>query len=298
MDRKTINWICELIKNKPAETTRRNNSAIGRNVIGRFQCGRVNGNQLIFTAQDKTELRRQIQTEFNIDPFTSIQLPTNRVEMAQHHKNEKLAGAPVSQDHILLNSPNGSLLLNQQNIQLPTVTIPNVGFMCLGSGIKQINHQAIVVVENLAIMQLCSQLILPEHCYNALWLYRGAYKSGARIDACYDLLKRFGQQKQIIAFTDMDPKGLEIALTLPHVNEWLGPTQTEWKNCLTSHYANTNAYDRQARSMTFLLNQTNQPQGFAQLINLLYVQRSSYRQEHMYAHNIPLSSLLIKPVQN
>jgi hypothetical protein len=126
--------------------------------------------------------------------------------------------------------------------------------MCLSSGITQIDHDAIVVVENLAIMQLCSRFKLPDVCRNALWIYRGDNKTGARIDACHDLVIRFGNNREVVVFSDMDPKGLEIALTIPHADYWLGPEPSTWDDCFKSDYASRSGYDKQRAAMAFLLN--------------------------------------------
>ena len=292
MNRKMFSWISHLVKNNPGQTTTHPSSEIGLSVIERYQCGRSHNNKLIFTTKDKSELRSQIKHEINIDPFITDQLPDSRLELAKFHDNEKLAKNPVSQDHILINCPTGSLQLNNQNIQLHPDIIPNVGFMPIASSISQINHNAIVVVENLAIMQLCNQLALPPLCKNALWVYRGDNKSGAKAEACYDLLTRFGQDKEVIVFSDMDPKGLEIALTLPYASYWLGPETDSWTRCLQSPHASRSGYDLQTRAMKYLLNRSDAgslSKPINDLVLLMRTEHSSYRQEHMLAHNIPLA---------
>jgi hypothetical protein len=295
MNREIFQWISCLVKSNLGETTTRKSSEIGRLVIDRYQSGRIQKNLLIFTAPDKTSLRQQIIQEFNLDPFTD-QLPTSRLEVAKHHNNEKLARSPASHDHVLVNCPNKTLKLNNLTIELQTDFIPNAGMMCLSSGITQIGHETIVVVENLAMMQLCSTFELPAICRNALWIYRGDHKSGARIDACHDLVIRFGNNREVIVFSDMDPKGLEIALTIPHADYWLGPEPSTWNDCFNSDYANRSGFDKQGTAMAFLLNKREMgllSEPFSDLVSRMEKERSSYRQEHSYAHNIALSLLPI-----
>ncbi|WP_340120950.1 DUF7281 domain-containing protein [Methylobacter svalbardensis] len=297
MNRKTFKWVSDLVTSNPGQTTTRLKSAMGCTVIERYQSGLIQNNKLIFTALDKTALRRKIIQEFNLDPFNTDQLPASRIEVAKHHNNEKLAKNPVSYDHILLNCPNKTLKLNNQAIQLQTESIPNAGMMCLSSGITRIDHDAIVVVENLAIMQLCSAFTLPAPCQNALWIYRGDHKTGAKIDACHDLLKRFGNNKAVIVFSDMDPKGLEIALTIPYASYWLGPEPSTWNNCFNSNYASRSGYDKQGDTMVSLLKRCDTgflAEPFRDLILRMKNERSSYRQEHSYAHNVRLSLFPIK----
>lgn len=296
MNRKTFEWISELVKSSPSQTTIRASSSIGRLVIERYQAGRIQNNQLIFTAQDKTSLRRQIKQEFDLDPYTD-QLPANRLEVAQHHHNEKLARNPVSHDHILLSCPNNILRLNNQTIQLHTEFIPNAGMMCLSSRITQIGHDAIVVVENLALMQLCSTFELPDICRTALWVYRGDHKTGAKINACHELLNRFGADRGVIVFSDMDPKGLEIALTIPYADYWLGPEPSAWDSCFKSKQASRSGYDQQGVAMAYLLKECDKGYvavPFSDLVSRMKKERSSYRQEHSFAHDVQLSLFPIK----
>jgi len=297
MNRQIFQWVSKLVKSSHGETITRAKSEIGCIVIERYQSGRVQNNRLIFTAQDQSALRQQIKQEFGFDPFDTNQLPDTRLEVAKHHPNEKLAKNPVSHDHILLNCPNKILRLNNQIIQLQTEFIPNAGMMCLSSGITRIDHDAIVVVENLAIMPLCSAFELPSLCQDALWIYRGDHKTGAKIDACHDLLNRFGVNKDVIVFSDMDPKGLEIALTIPHADYWLGPEPSIWGDCFKSKHASRSGYDKQGVAMTFLLRECDKgfwAESFKNLVLQMRNERSSYRQEHSYAHDVRLSLFPIK----
>jgi hypothetical protein len=292
MSRDVFNWVSHLIRTKPDQSTSRAWSETGHLVVERYHCGRIQNDKLIFTAQDKFQLRRQLKKEFGLAPFLTKQLPDDRMDIAKHHDNEKLARLAPSHDHIIVNSPDGTLQLNKQRIYLHTEQIPSAGMMCLGSSINQIDHESIVVVENLPIMQLCNSFTLPPLCQKALWVYRGDHKSGAKAKACYDLLKRFGQDKKVIVFSDMDPKGLEIALTLPYASYWLGPETKAWTGCLQSRHASLSGYDVQTRAMKYLLNKSDAG-SLSKPINDLVLQmrteHSSYRQEHMFAHNIPLA---------
>lgn len=291
MDRRMFNWISELVTDKPHQTTERRVSTLGKSVLERYRCGYAKKDSLVFSAQDKRLLRQRIKDELGMDPFTTRQLPDDRLEMAKYHANEKLAAKPAGHEHLLLNSPDGMLSLNDEQILLHPQRIPTAGLFCLNSGISTVEHKAIVVVENLLMMSVCHSLQLPPLARQALWIYRGDYKTGAKINTCHEFIRRFGADKKIIAFGDMDPKGLEIALTMPHVNYWLGPKQETWGTCLSSRQANRDGFDLQDAAMAFLHRLADSGELSPALTNLLvYLKqhRSSYRQEHMYTHNIPL----------
>lgn len=290
MNKKMYQWISKLVNSKRGLTSVRTRSMEATAVMERYQCGRTQGDKLVFSAIDKENLRNQIKKELNIDPCIIHKLPDDRLETAKYHNNEKLANKAVGHDHVLINSPNGILHINDKTIDLQLAQIPSAGIMSLGSKISQIDHSTIVVVENLAMMQLSGYLKLPLLCQNALWIYRGDHKSGSRVDACYDLIKRLGNHKDIIIFSDMDPKGIEIALTIANANYWLGPEASLWESCLTGQYASRSGYDLQAIAMNYLLKQKNSlPLPIQTLIEQMTRTQSSYKQEHMYSHTIPLA---------
>jgi len=146
-------------------------------------------------------------------------------------------------------------------------------------------------------MQLCSTFELPAICRTALWIYRGDHKTGAKINACHDLLNRFGADSDVIVFSDMDPKGLEIALTIPYADYWLGPEPSAWDSCFKSKQASRSGYDQQGVAMAYLLKECDKgflAVSFKELVSRMKKERSSYRQEHCFAHDVQLSLFPIK----
>lgn len=296
MNRKLFNWISELVANRPDQSTTRPVSPLGSEVIERYRCGHLNKGKLVFTAQDKLELRRRVAEETGFDPLRE-RLPDDRLTVAKHHGNEKLAGKPVSEDYLLLNSPDGELCINGGRITLQPASIMAAGVFCPSSGIETVERDALVVVENLAIMSLCASFELPPLARQALWVYRGDPKTGAKTDVCRDFVDRFGTDKTVIVFSDMDPKGLEIALTMPHANYWLGPVPDAWQDCLRSRVGQREGFDIQARSIAYLQRLSDAgllTEPLKNLIGCLQAERSSYRQEHMYSHKIELGLLPIR----
>ncbi|WAK02438.1 DUF7281 domain-containing protein [Methylobacter sp. YRD-M1] len=290
MNKDLYRWICELVRKNPAETTERPYSITGRKVQEKYQCGHSRNGKLVFTAEDKRALRILVKDKFDLDPFVD-DLPDRRTDVARLHNNEKLARKPASHDHVLLNCPAGKLRLNGRHIDLQAPFIVSAGLTTLASAITEIDHAKLVVVENLEIMSRCAEFIMPAALHEALWIYRGDSATGARVDACHDLLRRHVAGKTVIAFSDMDPKGLEIALTMPAASHWLGPDRSMWASCLKSKYASRSGFDAQGETMAYLLsnNKTGLSTELAALIAELCDERSSFRQEHMLAHAVPLA---------
>lgn len=291
MNRILYRWIRDLVRQKPAETTIRSDSMIGRKVLEKYRCGHSRNGKLVFTALDKASLRRLLKDELELDPFYVDDLPDRRIDVAQLHPNEKLARKPASHDLVLLNCPVGKLQLNGRRIDTEAPFIASAGLTALASGITEIGHASLVVVENLEIMSHCAEFIMPASLHEALWIYRGDSATGARVDACHDLLRRRAAGKTVIVFSDMDPKGLEIALTMPAASHWLGPDRTMWASCLKGKYASRSGFDVQGEAMAYLLSidKTGLSAELAALIAALCDERSSFRQEHMLAHAVPLA---------
>jgi hypothetical protein len=297
VDRKLYQWLSQLVRDKPDQASSRSLTDMGLQVQARFGCGYIRHNRLMFSAEDKRRLRRHLLDEIGLDPFLTEHLPESRLEMAQYHANEKLANRPASEDRLLLNSADGVLRLNGNEINLHPESLSSAGLMCLSSSIRSIEHQIIVVVENLAIMPLCHTWQISCIDRQALWIYRGDHKTGAQTKACRDFIERFGLNKTVIVFSDMDPKGLEIAVTLPFAKFWLGPSQSAWRQVLSSKYASQAGYDTQSQAIGYLLglpdsNSLSAP--FRHLISVLCDTRSSFRQEHAYSHGVPLELIPIE----
>jgi hypothetical protein len=95
----------------------------------------------------------------------------------------------------------------------------------------------------------------------------------------------------------MDPKGLEIALTIPYADYWLGPEPSAWDSCFKSKQASRSGYDQQGVAMAYLLKECDKGYvavPFSDLVSRMKKERSSYRQEHSFAHDVQLSLFPIK----
>lgn len=284
-------WISQLLRDKPEQATSRPITAIGRDVQAHYGCGYAKGKQLIFSAEDKRLLRQRVLAEIGLDPFKTEQLPESRLQMAQYHADEKLAANPAGDDHLLLNSADGIIRVNGVEIPLHPQSLTSAGLLSLNAGIETLQHQTIVVVENLVIMPLCHRWHIPCVDPDALWVYRGDAKTGAKATACRDFVERFGADRSVVVFSDMDPKGLEIALTMPQADYWLGPAQAVWRDCLQSQLANREGFDSQAGALAYLQSLADNGQlsaEFNQLLACLKQARSSFRQEHMFARSLEL----------
>lgn len=175
-----------------------------------YQFGQKIQGYIEFTEADIESLKRDLliqdKLNFCIDPYPQKQ---SRNQRALSTRDEKHNTYPVSQDFVLLNSLK-SFRLNQNSTALSELTSLGVYFQA--SQIISVEHQYIVLVENLAMMANLAMLNIPEALKNALWLYRGDLSAGKTTGQAYHFFDRFKESNTLICFSDLDPAGLQIAI--------------------------------------------------------------------------------------
>lgn len=198
------------------------NTALAKKLHENFGFGQVDLSKkfLSFELSDIFALSQQIQASHAVDirndPYP---VKTDRLNSAERYRNEKDSSYPVSKDFILINSLS-SLKVNQKIYQLsPFVSL---GHYIKADEIQSIENKYIIFVENLAVMASLSKLdlaLISEDLTDALWIYRGDLKKQQSTGTAYEFFRRF-KYHQRICFSDVDPKGIEIALT-SHADYWL-----------------------------------------------------------------------------
>ncbi len=94
----------------------------------------------------------------------------------------------------------------------------------------------------------------------------------------------------MIAFTDFDPAGLQIANTLPGVRYWLVPqlALTSPEQLLSIKQINSSDdFDKQAKQAKYL--QTVELNRWQTLASLILKQRLSIKQQHLLSHGLELA---------
>ena len=180
-------------------------------------------NNFYFSCSDIIELSREVNSllgvDIRLDPYPP---KTTRLKSAEHHRNEKGNSYSVNMDFILVNSLN-KLTINQAEHNV--TSLPSLGVYLKADTIQSIEHTAIVLVENLAVMANLPMINLSSvksdiDLTRALWLYRGDVKSQQATNISYQFFRRFNRVLPLVCFSDLDPKGIEIALT-SNADYWL-----------------------------------------------------------------------------
>ncbi|WP_371372623.1 hypothetical protein [Thalassotalea aquiviva] len=232
------------------------------------------GNRMLFTARDKIELEKALKQELNSNIF-QVDLNQSRLDVAKHVHNEKLAKVNPDQDYVLLRSLHGPL-----DIFNPPFSLPNGSSLRIG--IKHLlldNIKRILVVENLVAFDHIEQANFPDDFEVDIVLYRG---HGISNSGTNNLLQSISTNTEVVAFTDYDPKGVDIAFHLPNVTRWLYP---QYYNDINK-WSSLSDYSRQHSNLNYLLTLAELESSGP--ITTLLKHQLSIKQEHMLAHNLKL----------
>jgi hypothetical protein len=130
-------------------------------------------------------------------------------------------------------------------------------------------------------------LKLPKKLENPLWLYRGDIQEKQQTGTAYAFFKRFNNdQHELICFSDLDPAGIQIALTC-YAQYWLSPNDSAVIEFSGAKDVEKEWYKQNA-AVQYLKNVKNLPDKCQMAFELMLNNRKTLKQEHMLAHQIPL----------
>lgn len=288
------------------------NSALAKKLHEEHHFGQLDINKqwLTFTLENILTLCEEIKSALNLDirhdPYPNKE---DRLNTAEKFRNEKDNSYAVSKDFILINSLS-ELRLNQTNHKITPLT--SLGLFIKAENIQSVEHSAIVLVENLAVMANLSSINLPPinnitstdsapsqniDLTQALWLYRGDVKSQQNTSTSYQFFRRFKGKIPLICFSDLDPKGIEIALT-SHADFWLALNNTT--EVTMSLSGDEQEWYKQGASIEFLhqqmkrLKQDEQPPCWQSTFSTLLTLKKTLKQEHMLKHKLALTLISLK----
>lgn len=276
------------------------NSALATKLQQDYQFGLfdLSKKYLTFTLADIIALSQEIQTTLYVDIRNdSYPNKKSREENAGNKLGEKENSYAVSKDFILVNSLS-TLKINQRIYQFSPFT--SLGHYIKANEIQSIEHKCIIFVENLAVMASLSKLDLTsisEDLTDALWIYRGDLKKQQSTGTAYEFFRRFNRHQQI-CFSDIDPKGIEIALT-SHADYWLTIQDTcDFEKTTLSLVGNEEEWFKQGASIKYLdkvIVEHNKSEPYRPLWEPLFSAskniQKTLKQEHTVKHRLTLTLL-------
>ena len=284
------------------------NSALATKLYEEFHFGQFDFTKqwLTFSLTDILALSKEVQNSHGVDirndPYPSKE---DRLTSAKTNRNEKENSYAVSKDFILINSLS-EINVNQKCYKISPLT--SLGIYIKAEEIESIDHSAIVFVENLAVMANLNGINLTSiKSYNsakntqsknssidlskALWLYRGDVKAQQTTNTSYHFFRRFKGSIPLICFSDLDPKGIEIALTC-NADYWL--TIKNMNEITMELSGNEQEWYKQGASISFLQEKLNtmpyqEVACWQELFENLQFHRKTLKQEHILKHNLALT---------
>ena len=247
--------------------------------------GLIQGSYLHFNDNDRNVLIKRVQDENGVHLFREpYPEEKSRLQSASTNRNEKHRSYAVSRDFILINSFT-NLKLNQTRQTLNPLT--SLGVFLKADEITSVEHKQIILVENLAIMGNIKSLIIPSVLKDALWVYRGDLKEQQSTSTAYQFFRRFSDRNELICFSDLDPKGIEIAIS-SGAHYWLTPKQSDVINMKLDGIEQE--WFKQGKAIKYLQSQRLLPQKCQEAFIAMAPSQKTLKQEHMLTHSIELDT--------
>jgi hypothetical protein len=209
-----------------------------------YNIGRTQGNKLELTPQDKDELVAVVKFEEGFDlrqvsvaDFSGM----HREQALSVALNEKMAGQAVKIDRLAIKTlAERSLKINEKSFSLPGYGYLNLAL----ADITGTAHTCILLIENYRCFDQLQNMQLnpPDQYADPLVLYRGDNYYSEK--AVRQLLTQLNLP--VLVMADIDPKGLIIAQSFPHVRGLIAPCLTDLETLLKDKQkANPKLYEKQ-----------------------------------------------------
>lgn len=243
-----------------------------RDLHHQYGVGRLDGRMLALTASDRATLRELVKHHCNIDLLAgggqTLQriADAGRMELSQEIPNEKLSGAAVASDMVLIGSPMGTVPLPGRSVNIP----PDMLIQCHYSHLHGLSR--VVLVENLAVMYALNRYRWPEGLADAVMLFRG---SPQMVPAAVTNALR--GVDEVVCFPDFDPQGFLNSLTQPGCTGIVMPTWPAVRSLREKGLIKVATFDKQHKARQWL---TDRVSAYAPAHTML-VERLAIAQEAM-----------------
>lgn len=176
--------------------------------------GRIQGKTLHLTERNLEQMRELLLARgYSLTP-ASLKEMSRSDRLATASPNEKSGGGPLKTGRIAIKAlPGKPLSISGETLSLPQGSHVDIDWRSI---IQSIRHDSIMLVENYEVFDQLHRLSfdLPAPFSNPLVIYRGD-KTESRLDNVKAFLET--SKLPVIAFVDIDPKGLHIALGCPRL---------------------------------------------------------------------------------
>lgn len=193
--------------------------------------GRIRGKTLYLSERDHQEMRDLLRARgYSVTPL-SLKEMSRSDRLAVATPNEKAGGGALKSGRISIKALRGKMLnIAGKILSLPDGSHIDIAWRRIDSAI---GHDSIMLVENYEVFDQIHQLSfeLPSFCTDPLVIYRGD-KNESRQDNVKAFLGAIGLP--VLAFVDIDPKGLHIADCCPRLAGVVAPGFSNLNDTLAS----------------------------------------------------------------
>jgi len=206
-------------------------SATARRLQEDLGIGRIQGKTLYLSERNRQEMREILLARgYSATPLPIKDMSrSDRLAMAT--PNEKAGGGALKTGRVSLKSlPNKTLNVAGQTLSLPDGCHVDIDWRRVAYGI---GHDSIMLVENYEVFDRLHELAfdLPDDCKNPLVIYRGD-KTESRLNNVKAFID--ASDLPVLAFVDIDPKGLHIAVGYPRLIGIVAPDYADLKATMDS----------------------------------------------------------------
>nr|WP_294863800.1 hypothetical protein [uncultured Pseudogulbenkiania sp.] len=225
--------ITSLLRVYHSDKIRHGASGVLSRFVEGYNIGQRVGTSLVFSDEDKEDIRKLLLATEGIDATTTAPDQWNglsRAESLAHGGNEKLTDASVRSDRVAVKAlPGRSLLLDGQHVTLPAGANLDLDWHWL---VSNSSHATVLLVENWEVFDGIHQVTfnLSRSGENPLVIFRGS--PAYRQDHVMSLLNALSLP--VFAFVDYDPAGLVIAQSLPHFSGLISPPSDDLEAALVT----------------------------------------------------------------
>ncbi|MGL4613207.1 MAG: DUF7281 domain-containing protein [Shewanella sp.] len=259
-----------------------------RVIYRELEVGELDGREqfLYFGPGDTERLRQGVLALMGLD-LRALDFNVDRMTMSATSHHEKLAKIRPEAEYLLLKfigfATDPFALSAFTSLRVPIAEAHT--YWC------KFRVEAILLVENLDVFDVIHQARLPQELTHVMVIYRGSGTHSST--AVRHFLQLMAGKLPIIAFTDLDPAGLQIAHTLTGVSHWLVAqlVLTAPAELLAMAQINSSSdFDKQANQASYLCHVDDQlwHRQWRDIGHWIVQHRISIKQQHLLSHGLEL----------
>ena len=255
-------------------------TALWQSVQDRLDIGTLtNKGTLLFTEDEKTQLRQWIKDMTGVDPLEREHLPGPKPDSSAENYQKATPRAVFGRMLRLAREGGGSIPLISGNARVPKGAILSVEPEYLN-----LRDEEIVVVDNGKLVRDWYNIKLPQSLKGALIVFRGQQRDALTLLGAIE----DSHPKLNVGFYDFDPEGLKLALLAEH-DALLIPARWIEMDAKDKFYQSYNQSDRfmsQIDSLLFLQEQV--PTALKPMVQHMKAHKIALMQEHLVVEEEPL----------